>query len=233
MRSSIELFGHENMAMHDIVDNECHCQTVAYIPRITKSSVQYAVSVPTGNYSYAFTPYNRSLESNNEASALENKSKGLFKSGLKLSYDEEDKWHPYFRLRPFVEPVIGAAANEFRTDDTLCVANSKTDVAPKNTELPIHIFNHIKLKQGTTECDGDSGVLCSDEYSHISIMDDTTSGKSRYYNIVNIQRARTESVDNYCHVGPLYLDLDGYVEEHNSGFNSTVVECAIVTLLLF
>jgi hypothetical protein len=31
----------------------------------------------------------------------------------------------------------------------------------------------------------------------------------------------------------LDLDLDVYVEETNSGFNSTVVECAIDALLLF
>ncbi|XP_052231818.1 uncharacterized protein LOC127845137 isoform X2 [Dreissena polymorpha] len=201
-RSSSELFGHENMAMHDIVENECPCQTVAHVPRITRGSVEYAVPVPPGNYSYAFTPYDSSLASNNEASALENKSKGLFKSGIKLPYGEEEKWHPYFRLRPLIEPVIEAAANESSTEDTLCVANGKTDVTPNNTELPIHIYNHIKLKQGKTECDGDSGVLCSGEYSHISIKSDTASGKSRYYNIVNIQRARTESVDNYCHLGP-------------------------------
>ncbi|KAH3826534.1 hypothetical protein DPMN_128440 [Dreissena polymorpha] len=199
------------MAMHDIVDNECDWQTVAHIPRITRGSVEYAVPVPPDNYSYAFEPYDRSVESNNDASALGTKPKGLFKSGIKVSNDEADTCHPYFRLHPLTEPEIHATPNESSTDDTLCVANGKTNVAPENTALPIHIYNHIKLKQGKTECDGDSGVLCSDKFSHISIMDDMASGKRQYYNIVNIQSARNESVDNYCHVGPNNTSIEKHV----------------------
>ncbi|KAH3826532.1 hypothetical protein DPMN_128438 [Dreissena polymorpha] len=197
--------------MQAVVNNECDCKTMAHVSHITKGSVEYAVSVPPGNYSYAFTPYDRYVESNNEALAFKNKPKGLLKSGIKLSNDEADTCHPYFRLQPLIEQVITATSNESRTYDSICVANGKTDVASKNTELPIHIYNHIKLKQGKTKCDGDSGVLCSDEYSHISIEDDTASGKSRYYNIVNIQRARTDSVDNYCHVGPKNTSIEKHV----------------------
>ncbi|KAH3866229.1 hypothetical protein DPMN_029288 [Dreissena polymorpha] len=36
-----------------------------------------------------------------------------------------------------------------------------------------------------------------------------------------------------CRIPRMDLDLDGYVEETNSGFYSTVVKCAIAALLLF
>ncbi|KAH3775379.1 hypothetical protein DPMN_176781 [Dreissena polymorpha] len=80
-----------------------------------------------------------------------------------------------------------------------------------NLEQSMHVYNRIMLGRGENACHNENGVICSDEYSHISIDGIDASGDGRYYNVVNINAGRSEATGDYCHIGPNNANFNAHV----------------------
>ncbi|XP_052244962.1 uncharacterized protein LOC127854061 isoform X2 [Dreissena polymorpha] len=179
---TISSFRNENFAKDGRVDNDYDCQTVDHVPRITRGRVEYAVSMPPEIYHYS-KPDSKSMSSKQYANSLDNTH----------ANDEDGICNSHLRLRPIFRESTDFCTGINDTERAIRVAlDDAYETLERDTLSTVHVYNHMMFGRKQTEVNNDSGVLCSDEYSHISAND-----------VVNIQadRSRGQPSDAYCYIG--------------------------------
>ncbi|KAH3727806.1 hypothetical protein DPMN_053751 [Dreissena polymorpha] len=138
--------------------------------------------MPPEIYHYS-KPDSKSMSSKQYANSLDNTH----------ANDEDGICNSHLRLRPIFRESTDFCTGINDTERAIRVAlDDAYETLERDTLSTVHVYNHMMFGRKQTEVNNDSGVLCSDEYSHISAND-----------VVNIQadRSRGQPSDAYCYIG--------------------------------